>query len=239
MRHNRLLAAALGLSIVVLAATAHAQRLGDRYSMLGAPLRSGQNVVGGGLGWPGLWGQYDMGLSDGFSLGLRAGLGYGSPIAFQGGYGLSVAVPMRIGLSSGDKVSIALTLTPTGDLLFGGYSTWGPYCTGPFGTYNCWVTATYAIFSFGFEPGVMVGINLGRNKPITVLVGGAVPLAWYLPTGGNAGGWFAGAVVAQGGVEIQVIPKLNVGGLLRVGPAFTPFGPTYYVSLTALVEYLL
>jgi hypothetical protein len=131
---------------------------GDMSVSSGRTLGIRTSVLSAGIGWPGLWAQFDTGLSSRFTLGVRVTALYGSSIMGLGtGIGSEVGVPLRLHIYGHEDLDIALTLRPS--VVFGQGALVGQL-------------NTFANdFGFGLraEAGVVLGMRL--SQAVTFVLG--------------------------------------------------------------------
>ena len=94
--------------------SAHARPTSGEASLhSGRTLGVGETIVGGGLGWPGIYAIVEHGLTSSFNLGARVSLDYGSPLmALEPGAGAELGGPLRVYLFGEGAVDFAAYLEP-------------------------------------------------------------------------------------------------------------------------------
>ena len=83
----------------------------------GRTVESGDVVLAGGIGWPGVFAEALFAPSSRFNLSLRLDVDWGSPLmGLSTALGGELSIPMRIHLYGEDDIDIALALRPFGIL---------------------------------------------------------------------------------------------------------------------------
>ncbi len=181
-------------------------------------------LMAGGLYPSIMWGQYTLGMSQTFDLGLRADFYIASPLSTGDfGMGFGFGVPMRIGLSDSNKVSFALKLAP--DFVLGefGDNDWGWCYSDRFGRRYCqgnrdWRDDYYDDpfgIGFGLEFGLLVGIPVS----IVNIVTGITSPIHFVYVDGPDDFVFVFPFAPFGGAEVRVADDLNVFGMFQFGMA--------------------
>lgn len=86
---------------------------GDFSILSGRTLGVRTKALAAGVGWPGVWAEFDTGLSSRFTLGVRATVLYGSPLlGFGNGIGGELSVPLRLHLYGHQDLDLAISLRP-------------------------------------------------------------------------------------------------------------------------------
>lgn len=213
--------------VCALAAPAAAQRRdfanGGVSQFGGQVLPRGSALSAGGL-YPSLWFQFVMSMSRRFDLGFRGDLFYSSPLENEYGPGFGFTLPMRLALSTGGKVSIALKLAPTfiaGDFEDDEFD--GDYCRVlSDGSWRCYGNRRdfYDDYDdddfglgFGMDFGVLIGIPV---RIVNIIVGLTSPFnIVFFEDHDGMDVYFP--IAGFGGAEIRLTDKLNVFGLAQPG----------------------
>ena len=199
-------------------------------SVLGGQiLPQNHNALAAGGLYPSIaWGQYTFALGRTFDLGLRGDLFWASPLSTNAfGWGFGFGVPMRIGLSQGQKVSFALKLAP--DFIIGEFGSdyygcyhdrFGTlYCRGQPGWsrryYNDYYGDDYG-YGFGVDFGLLVGIPVSI---VNIICGITSPFHLVYLSDAEVTG-FSFPIAPFGGAEVRLTDNLNVFGMFQFGVAF-------------------
>ncbi|MCC6877165.1 MAG: hypothetical protein IT378_22865 [Sandaracinaceae bacterium] len=207
------------LALSWLAATASAQRVdlpelterptsGEPSLSSGRTLGTGEVLVAGGVGWPGIWAQATFAPSSDFNLGVRAGLVYGSPVmGFEPGVGGELQVPMRIHLLGTEELDFAVLVSPAFVLSQG--TILGE--TGVFGSDVAWSARGDVAFLMGWRPQSRLTMVLG--------VGGNFGFV-HTPGSGqvNAEGTFTGTIGLEGLISRDTMLFVLADGGAGVAP---------------------
>lgn len=206
-------ARALCLSLLLCAFSAHANAddrptSGDMSVSSGRTLGIRTSVLAAGIGWPGLWAEFDTGLSSRFTLGVRVTALYGSSIMGLGtGIGSEVATPLRFHLYGHDDLDLALTLKPA--LVLGQGALVGQ-------------TNTFSNdFGFGVraEAGVVLGMRLSQAVTFVLGVNGG-PGFDSVPDAGQS--HMMGTIRSNIGIEGLMSRDTMLFVLLEGGYGFAP-----------------
>lgn len=217
------------LLVCALAAPASAQRRdfsAGGVSQFGGQTLPGRNALAAGGLYPSLWFQFTLGLSRRFDLGFRGDLFYASPLENEYGPGLGFSLPMRLALTQGGKVSIALKLAPS--VIAGEFEDDeldGRYCRHTAGGWRCWNDPDDFYdgyndddfgFGMGFEFGVLMGIPV---KIVNIIVGITSPFhIVFFEDHDGADIYFP--IAGYGGAEVRLTDRLNVFGLIQPGVSY-------------------
>ncbi len=177
---------------------------GQRWSVVGARTAgANNNVLEGGLGWPGLSVGYLRGITSQFDLGVRGAFTYG-----QEGMvnfvmpGLKLNLLAKVRLLDTGKVALGFTFEP------------GPF----FNTYN----NGYTVVGFSIPVGVRLGIH-----PVSALgIGITFDLPFWVQFG--AGGGFNVPILTGLGAEYFVDSSLLLFFKTRMGPTITHYSVAYF-----------
>ncbi|MBI2895246.1 MAG: hypothetical protein HYY06_16955 [Deltaproteobacteria bacterium] len=197
------------LSVLTAPIAARCQRARDQgppFSVFGGELlRSSESTIAAGFGWPGLFVQYDAGVSQRFGIGFRGDLFFGSPVGgFDTGMGFGLSVPMRLQLIRLRRVGIALKLAPR---FFVGQLDVNRGKGHP---------DDELLLGFGFETGPLVSVHVHRQ--IDVIAGLTVPFLLAVDVDDRFSEvWFP--VVAFGGAELSLSRDFNLWSTVSIGPA--------------------
>lgn len=175
------------------------------YSMFGGKLLDGgQSAIGAGFGWPGLFFEYDIGVSSAFNLGFRGDLYFGNPFGgFDVGLGFGFAVPMRIRIAQLQRVDLALKLAPR-------------FFAGQLDVNQADLRDKAFVVGIGFEPGLLVGVRV--HEKVNVIAGVSFPVLFAIDTDHEQTEvWFP--IAAFGGAELALSDEFNLFGTLGVGPS--------------------
>jgi hypothetical protein len=157
---------------------------------------SGNNVVHAELGYPSVSGTFLHGMSEGFDLGGRVGLGYG-----YGLFGLSAQAVLRFHLSDiNDKISLGLRFLPGIALNFSYY----------FGV----AVPLQAGFVVGIHP--IEKLNIGAGIDL-------IPTLNFGSFGGVGGFFFSMPILVGAGGEYWITPTIALTADFRVGPVIGGF----------------
>ena len=86
---------------------------GDFSISSGRTLGIRRKALAAGIGWPGVWAEFDTGLSSRFTLGVRATVLYGSPLlGFGNGIGGELSVPIRLHIYGHQDLDVSIALRP-------------------------------------------------------------------------------------------------------------------------------
>jgi hypothetical protein len=181
-------------------------------------------LMAGGLYPSFMWGQYTLGMSQGFDLGLRGDFYFASPLSTGDfGLGFGFGVPMRVGLSQSNKVAFALKLAP--DFILGEFGDgdwhWNCYydnrgrrfCRGD-PDWNRDYDDDFGV-GFGFEFGLLVGIPVSI---VNIVTGITSPIHFvYIDAADDF--VFVFPFAPFGGAEVRLTQDLNVFGMFQFGMA--------------------
>jgi len=218
------LSAVVLAAVVSVAAPSQAQSTvpeGPFSTLGGKLLSSGENALAAGFGWPGIFFEYDLGVSNAFNLGFRGDLYFGNPFGgFDVGLGFGFAVPMRVRIAQLRRVDLALKLSPR---FFVGQLD---------ANRRDFSDNTFAI-GIGFEPGILVGVRVHRQ--VNIIAGASFPfMVAFVVDHEEMEVWFP--IVAFGGAEVGLSETFNLFGAISVGPAIHGGGDrTRAEALFALV----
>jgi hypothetical protein len=158
----------------------------------GETLGSGNSVVLGEVGWPGISAQYSRGLDEKSDIGLRASFLYGFEGTTNGLVGMNLAVPYKRNLSNDGKIAVAIHADP-GVTLYGNNG---------------------LLFGVGGPVGVVAGYKL--DDKLTLDAGADIPV---LVSFANPSGVLFGPQVGVG-AEYAFDKDMAVTFRSRVGPEF-------------------
>lgn len=205
---GRTLVSAMALSAVLLGTSAaqaqHAVPEGP-FSTLGGKLLQGHdNAFVAGFGWPGLFAEYDVGVSSSFNLGFRGDLYFGNPFGgFDVGLGFGFAVPMRVRIAQVGRVDLAVKLAPR-------------FFMGQLDVNQRDFRDRAFVLGFGFEPGLLVGVRV--HQKVNIIAGASFPFLFAIDFDHEVSEvWFP--IVAFGGCELGLSDRLNLFGAVSVGPS--------------------
>lgn len=118
MRTLVVLAVVFNVALLTSAARADSRPTSDDVSLFsGRTVESGDVVLAGGIGWPGVFAEALFAPSSRFNLSLRLDVDWGSPLmGFSTALGGELSIPMRIHLYGEGDTDIALALRPFGIL---------------------------------------------------------------------------------------------------------------------------
>ena len=204
------------------------------FSLRGGKLiGNGEQAIAAGFGWPGVFFEWDTGISSDFGLGVRGDVLYGSPTSSSGSLlethlGALVSAPMRLALSESRKVGIALGLRPgvyVGQFSGSRGARFGDDSTG---------------LGFLVEGGILLTIAVSES--LNVVCGGTVPVLVLVVLDADGTELFF-PVVPFGGIELGLADDLNLSAVLEFGPALHVHEPEAELEATirALfgIQYLL
>jgi hypothetical protein len=187
----------------------------------GKLLAGGDSAIATGFGWPGLFFEYDIGVSNAFNLGFRGDLYFGNPFGgFDVGLGFGFSVPMRVRIAQLRRVDIAVELAPR-------------FYVGQLDANRRDFSDKAFVIGFGFEPGILIGVRVHRQ--VNIVAGASFPFLIALDVDHEEMEvWFP--VVAFGGAELGLSERFNLFGAISVGPAIHGGGDrTRAEALFALV----
>jgi hypothetical protein len=154
---------------------------------------TGQNVVTGEAGWPGIAFQYLHGIDARTDIGARVAFNYGFVNTTNNLNGLDLQVPMRRFLTTSGSFDIEAHASP-GFTFYGNHSS--------------------TLFAIGGPLGLLAAYRV--DPRLTVDVGVDVPLLLSLT---NPTGFLFGPLIGVG-AEYQIENNLAVTAKFRVGPEF-------------------
>lgn len=194
-------------AVLLAAAPARAQSASPEspFSTLGGKLLDhGEDAIATGFGWPGIFFEYDLGVSSSFNLGFRGDLYFGNPFGgFDVGLGFGFAVPMRLRIAQLHRVDLAIKLAPR-------------FYLGQLDANRRDFDDKAFVLGIGFEPGILVGVRV--HEQVNIIAGASFPLLFAFDADHEEMEvWFP--VVAFGGAEIGLSPNFNLFGQVSVGPA--------------------
>ena len=188
----------------------------------GQTLGRGSAIAAGGI-FPGLFFQYQAALSQRFDLGFRADLLWGSPYSSTTiGYGIQLAMPMKLAIAQGRRVAFSLRINP--DLVFGSFRPHGGgdcFCRNWDRRGRCvdrgcgwgFFDADRDSFGIGCDIGLNVGIPV-RN--VNIIFGASSPFhIVFLTDVDQVDVYFP--IAPYGGAEVRLTPKIAVFGLGQFG----------------------
>lgn len=175
------------------------------FSTLGGKLLPAhEQAIAAGFGWPGMFFEYDIGVSNPFNLGFRGDLYFGNPFGgFDVGLGFGFAVPMRLRIAQIKRVDLALKLAPR-------------FFAGQLDVNQRDFRDKAFVIGIGFEPGILVGVRV--HEKVNVIAGVSFPFLLAIDTNHDETEvWFP--IAAFGGAELALSDRFNLFGTLGVGPS--------------------
>ena len=204
----RTLLASMALGAALLAASpARAQSAApdSPFSTLGGKLLTAhEQAIAAGFGWPGMFFEYDIGVSNAFNLGFRGDLYFGNPFGgFDVGLGFGFSVPMRLRIAQIKRVDLALRLAPR-------------FFAGQLDVNQADLRDKAFVIGIGFEPGILVGVRVHRI--VNIVAGVSFPFLLAIDLDHDSTEvWFP--IAAFGGAEVSLSDRFNLFGTLGVGPS--------------------
>lgn len=201
-----LLALVAVLAVPIGARAQRSAAAGPPFSVFGGRLlRTSESVIAAGFGWPGLFVQYDLGLSERLGLGFRGDLFFGSPVGgFDTGMGFGLSVPMRLKLIHLRRVDIALRLSPR---FFVGQLDVNRGRGHP---------DDELLLGFGLETGPLVSVHVHRQ--VDVIAGLTMPFLIAVDVDDRFSEvWFP--IVVFGGAEFSLSRDFDLWSTVSIGPA--------------------
>ncbi len=199
------------VSTFALSANAHADdrpTSGEMSLSSGRTLGIGRSMLGAGIGWPGLFAEFDTGITSRFTLGVRGTALYGSPVmGFAMGMGAELAAPMRFHLWGHDRLDLALTLKPA-------FVAGQGALAGEGGTFD-----NDASYSGRLEVGSVIGAALTSSTTFILGVSGS---GGYATTPDANQSYMTGSIHANVGIEGLMSRDTMLFVLFDGGYGFAP-----------------
>jgi hypothetical protein len=190
---------ALALALVLTAPLAHAEDIGQTWSIIGPrTIAPNDNAFEFGAGWPGVSAAWVHGVGPGLNLGARASFDYGvEGLVRQIAPGIKVQATLKLRFLDTERVSLGLTFEP------------GPLFHFPqYGS---------TLIGFSLPIGLRLGIAASPAFSLALLV--EVPL--WIQFGVTGG--LQVPILSGVGLEYFVTSTLGVFVRARVGPTIRPY----------------
>ena len=139
----------------------------------GTTAGNGKDLIGAEVGWPALQAAYFHGMTDGFDLGARFGLFWGTEGFAPTGFGLRAQAALRWQIPNATPYKMTIEVDPgvyTGFGYFGGFAQFGLAATGRY-TVAFPITSALTLHAGADIPLIVDFLN-GGGASIPIMVGG-------------------------------------------------------------------